>query len=48
MLSTLGMSKIGSIILMHREAEAAFKGTDMVLEEIWVFVEVDCFQSQLS
>lgn len=48
MLSTLGMSKIGSIVLMHREAEATFEGTNMVLEEIWVFVKVDGLQSQLS
>lgn len=45
MLSTLGMSKIRSVVLMHREAEATFEGTDMILEEIRIFVKVDCLQS---
>lgn len=45
MLSTLGMSKIGPVILMHSEAQTTFEGTDMVFEEIGVFVKVDCLQS---
>ena len=43
MFAALCMSEIGSVILVDREAEPAFKGADMVLEEIWIFVEVDGF-----
>lgn len=43
-LATLGMRKIGSIILVHCEAETAFEGTNMVFEEVRVFVKVDRFE----
>ena len=34
------MGEIGSIVLVYCETEPAFKGSDMVLEEVWIFVEV--------
>ena len=41
------MSKIGAIVLMNGETKSAFEGANMVFEEIRIFVEVDCFESEL-
>lgn len=40
MFATLRVSEIGTIVLMYREAEAAFERSNMILEEVWVFVEI--------
>jgi hypothetical protein len=48
MLPALGMGQIGAIILVNSETEAAFEGSDMVLEKIGVFVEVDGFEGEFS
>lgn len=33
---------------MDCQAETAFKASDMVLEEVGVFVEVDCLEGELA
>lgn len=48
MLSSLRVCEIGSVILMDCEAETALKRSDMILEEIGVFVEVDRLKCKLS
>lgn len=48
MLSALGMSKIRPVVLMYRETEATLKRPDMVLEEVWILVEVYGFECELS
>lgn len=42
------MGEIGSIILMYCKAEAAFEGSNMVFEEVRVFIEVDGFECEFS
>ena len=48
MLATLCVSEIGAIVLVHCEAEPTLEGTDVVLEEIGVFVQVDCFEGEFA
>ena len=48
MLAALGVGEVGAIILVDCEAEPAFEGADVILEEIWVFVEVDRFEGELA
>ena len=43
MFPTLCVSEIGAIVLMYCKAEAAFEGTDMILEKVGVFIEIDGF-----
>lgn len=33
---------------MHRQAKAAFEASDVVLEEVWVLVEVDGLERKLA
>ncbi|KAL8748354.1 MAG: hypothetical protein Q9184_007364 [Pyrenodesmia sp. 2 TL-2023] len=47
-LAALGVGEVGSIVLVHGEAEAAFEGADVVLEEVGVFVEVDGFEREFA
>ena len=42
------MGEVGAIVLVDREAEAAFEGADVVFEEVWVFVEVDGFEGEFA
>lgn len=48
MLATLCMRKIGTIVLMDRKAETALKGTDMVLEEVRIFVQINSLERKFS
>ena len=48
MLATLCVREIGAVVLVDREAEAAFEGADVVLEEVGVFVEVDGFEGEFA
>ena len=48
MLSTLSVRKVRPVILMNREAEATLKRPDMILEEVWIFVEINGFECELS
>ena len=48
MLATLCVSEIGTIVLMYCETEPTFKGPDVVLEEVRVFVEIDGFESEFA
>lgn len=43
-LFALRVGEVGAIILVHGQAEPAFKCADVVFEKVRVFVEVDCFQ----
>ena len=41
------MRKVGAVILVDCETKPAFERADMIFEEIWIFVEVDGFESEL-
>lgn len=47
-LLALGVREVRPVVLVHRQAEAAFERADVVLEEVGVLVEVDCFEGQLA
>lgn len=38
MFSTLGVGEVGAIVLVHGEAESAFEASDVVFEEVRVFL----------
>jgi hypothetical protein len=46
MLATLSVSEVGSIVLVYRQAKTTFEAADVILEEIWIFVEIDGLQSK--
>lgn len=48
MLAALSVGEVGAVILVDGQAEAAFEGADVVLEEVGVFVQVDGFQGELA
>lgn len=48
MLSALSMREVGTIILVNREAETAFERSDVILEEVGVFVEIDGFKGEFA
>jgi len=48
MLATLSMGEVRAIILVYCETESTFEGADMVLEEVWIFVEVYGLERKLS
>ena len=47
MLLALRMCKIGAIVLMNSKAQTTFEGADVVLEEIWIFVQIDSLEREL-
>ena len=47
-LAALGVEHVGPIIFKKNEAEAAFEGADVVLEEVGVFVQVDGFEGEFA
>lgn len=47
MLPTLSVCQIGAIILVYSKTQATFERTNMILEEVRVFVEINGFQRQL-
>jgi hypothetical protein len=48
MLSTLRVGEVGAVVLMHGQAQSTFKASDMVFEEVWVFVKVNILKSKSS
>ena len=48
MLAALGVGEVGAIILVDCQAEPTLEGSDVVLEEVGVFVEIDGLESELS
>ena len=48
MLAALGVGEIGTIVLMHGETQPTFEGTDVVFEEVGVFIEIDGFEGELA
>lgn len=48
MLPALGVGEVGAVILVHGEAEATLEGTDVVFEEVRIFLEVDGFERELA
>lgn len=48
MLAPLRVGEVGAIVLVDCQAEAALEATDVVLEEVGVFFEVDGFQRELA
>jgi hypothetical protein len=48
MLPALGMGEIRAIVLVNSETETTFEGSDMVFEEVGIFVEVDGFEGEFS
>lgn len=43
----LGVGQVAPLIVMQRQAEFAFIGSQMVFHKIWVLVDVDGFKGQL-
>lgn len=48
MLSSLCMRKIRPIVLVYCKTQTTFEASDMVLEKVRVFVEVDSFECELA
>lgn len=48
MFAALGVGKVGAVVLVNSQAQAAFEATDVVFEEVRVFVEVDVFERQFA
>jgi hypothetical protein len=48
MLSALGVSEVGTIVLVDGQAESTFEGSDVVLEEVGIFVQVNSLESQFA
>jgi len=48
MLAPLGVCEIRAIVLMDCEAEPTFEGTNVILEEVGVFVEIDGFEGEFA
>ena len=48
MLPSLCMSQIGAIVLVHRQAKAAFEASDVILKEVRILVEVDSLEGELA
>ena len=48
MFSSLRVGEVGAIVLVHRQAETAFEGSDVVLEEVRVFVEIDALEGEFA
>jgi hypothetical protein len=48
MLSALGVGEVGTIVLVDGQAESTFEGSDVVLEEVGVFVQVNSFESKFA
>ena len=48
MLAALCVGEVGAIVLVDCQAETAFEGADVVLEEVWIFVEVDGFEGEFA
>ena len=42
------MGKIGTIVLVHGQAETAFERSDVVFEEVGVFIEIDGFKGKFA
>ena len=41
MFAPLSMSKIRAVVLVDSQTEATLEATNVVLEEVWILVEVD-------
>lgn len=48
MFSALGVCEVRAVVLVDREAQAAFEAADVVAEEVGVFVEVYCFEGEFA
>jgi hypothetical protein len=48
MLSALGVGEVGTIILVDGQAESTFEGSNVVLEEVGVFVQVNSLESEFA
>lgn len=48
MLAALRVGEVGAIVLVDCQAQTALEAADVVLKEIGVFFEVDCFQRELA
>lgn len=48
MLPSLCMREVRAVVLVYCKAQATFEASNMVLEEVWVLVEVDCLERKLA
>ena len=48
MLATLGVGEVGAIVLVDGQTEPTLEGSDVVFEEVGVFVEIDGFEGEFS
>jgi len=42
------MCEVGAVILMHGQTETTFEGSNVVFEEVGVFVEIYGFESEFA
>lgn len=47
-LATLGVCEVRSIVLVHGETESALEASDVILEDVGVFVEIDGLERELA
>lgn len=47
-LTALGMSEIRAIVLMNGQTETALEASNVVLEEVGIFIEIDRLESKLA
>lgn len=48
MFAPLGVSKVGTVVLVNGETETTLEASDMVFEEVGVLCEVDVFECELA
>ena len=48
MLATLRVREVRAIVLVNGQAQPTLEATDVVLEEVGIFVQVDGFQGELA
>jgi hypothetical protein len=48
MLAALGVGEVGAIVLVDCETESTFEGSDVVLEEVGVFIKIDGFEGEFA
>jgi len=48
MLATLGVCEIGAVILVDCETESTFEASNVIFEDVGIFVQVDSLKGKFS
>lgn len=48
MFASLGVCEIGTVVLVYGQTQATFETADVVLEDVGVFVQIDCFEGEFA